>query len=242
MGQDGHDDHGAIDGFVAGLSDAELVNRLREEVPPGLWWALTERLVAGYAIRTLHAAVLRGTVNRKLAALNRPIHLTDAELDRLRDRAEERGDLINESVTRGLRRFRDHGVRAGAWRPGGASVRTYATNACFLELPNMVRGWRAHHRHENHRPHHDLEEFETMGLLERLHPQDDLGYIHERRAELDQVIIALDGELAKAALLRWHHDLTWAECAQHLGISPRVLEGRLRRFRQSYSRDEETPP
>lgn len=242
MGQDGRDEDGAADGFVPGLSDAELVSRLQQEIPPGTWRALTERGVAGYAIRTLHSSVLRGTVNSKLAALHRPVHLTDAEIARLRDRSDERSDLVNESVARGLRRFRDHGVLAGVWRPGGASLRTYATNACFLELPNMVRGWRAHHRNENSQPHQDLEEFETIGLLERLHPHDDLGYPHERRAELELVFRALEGELARAAWLRWQHDLTWAECAQHLGISPRVLEGQLRRFRQSYSRDEETRP
>ena len=80
-----------------------------------------------------------------------------------------------------------------------------------------------------------------MGLLERLHPHDELGYLHERNAELDDILNLLPDELAAAASLRRQHDLTWADCARYLGISTRVLEGQLRRFRQNHSRDGEKP-
>lgn len=241
MDQDGRDDDSSLEESIAHLSDAELVRRLREEVPPGMLWAITEREIAGQAISTLHAYVLDGRINGKLADLGRPVYFTGAELTRLRENRDDRGDLVNESVARGLRQFRDHGIRGGRWLPGGASVRTYAINACFREMPNLVRGWRAHHRSQPGRPHQDLAEFETMGLLERLHPHDDLGYPHERSAELDDVISILPDDLAAAAWLRRQHDLTWAQCARYLGISPRVLEGQLRRFRQNHSRDEENP-
>jgi DNA-directed RNA polymerase specialized sigma24 family protein len=241
MDQDGRDDDGFRDGRGELLSDIELVTRLRAEVPPGMLWAITEREIARCAIRILHGCILERRINGKLAALKRPVKLTDVELDQLREHDDERGDMVNEAVARGLRQFRDHGIHGNRWHPGLASVRTYAINACFRELPNQVRGWRAHHSERGRRPDLDLTEFESMGLLERLHPREDIGYAQQRSAELDEVLSILPGELAAAAWLRRQHDLTWAECAHYLGISPRVLEGQLRRFRQNHSRDEENP-
>jgi hypothetical protein len=210
------------------VSNLELVVRLRKSGCSGVLWLQTVDRLVGYGVGTLHRLLLDGSINAKLARLGRPVQLSAAELEHLAASQEERDDLVRDAVFTGLVLFRDRGIADGTWSPErGADLMTYFVNACLLALPNIVGSWRTRRaRTPPIVPHHvELESFAMAGDDPSLRALDD--------AALDALLASLPPQIARVARTVACDGITWAAACRRHSVSPRMVEGHLRRLRRS---------
>ena len=218
------------------LSDAELVAILVADGFDGEMWRAAEAVLAAVAISVLHDLLLGGTIARKSFALDRPIIPTADEIAVLRQRDEDRVDLVHTAVVDGIRLFRRLSREGRGWREdGGASLMSYVINGCVRALANPYRTWRT-----------------RLGQGPSLDPWPDAGCVGEPTSsepdplarlvteeEWQILIDSMPPSLARAVEVWRLTGESWTLIAARLGISGRSIEGLLRRWRKGRRLDEE---
>ena len=220
------------------LSNLELVVRLRKCRCTGVLWLRTVDRVVSYGTGTLRRQLLDGSVNVKLAELGRPMHLSVAERDYLRTHLAERDDLVEDAVFGGLLLLRERAVLGVEWDPArGADLMTYFVNGCLLNLLNPVRDWRHHRRAVVSTVAYDGVDLDALDVLGSPHG-DPAWDVHDRAA-LEDLLAALPPTITEVARSVACDGLSWADACRRHRVSPRAVEGHLRRYRRRHCRLEE---
>lgn len=226
---------------VPELSNLELVERLRRTCCTGVLWLRTVDRVVSYGTGTLRRQLIDGSVNTKLARLGRPVRLSPAEREHLYAHPLERDDLVQDAVFAGLLLLRDHGIMAGGWDPAkGADLMTYFVNGCLLSLPNPLRDWRKHRTAGVATVVHDAADLDALAALAAFGaPDGDPAWDVHDRAALEELLAALPQPIVDVARSVACDGLSWADACRRHPISPRVVEGHLRRYRRRHRAPEE---
>lgn len=213
-------------------ADRRIVELLRAD---GFTGPRYQRLVAGlmdYGLATFMKWNATGTIFIKSRQAHRPV--PPAKITLQWD-YEERRDVAVDTVLAGEALFRKHGLVAGRWSPdGGASLTTYFVGAGILAFRPVYLRW------------YDGREKMRAALEEAARGEDPggrLAGIPDQRsadpldaAEFWDLITRLDitDEKTRGGLYWYAQGFTQREAALKVGLSPRALEGRLRRLRQQF--------
>lgn len=220
------------------LSNVELVARLRTSRCTGVLWLRTADRVVTYATGTLRRQLLDGSINTKLARLRCPVQLGIVEREHLRAHPVERDDLVQDAVFAALLRLREHGILGGEWDPAkGADLMTYFVNGCLLALPNPLRDWRRHRTPGLPTVVYDAADIDALAALSS--PDSDPARDVHDRAALEELLAGLPPEIVDIARSVACDGLSWADACRRHRVSPRVVEGHLRRYRRRHHRPEE---
>lgn len=213
---------------LAELSNVELVARLQKNGCTGILWVRAVDALVSCGVRTLRRQVTDGTVNAKLDALRRPVHLTGAERDHLRAHPEELDDLVLDAVLTGLVLLRDRAILDGRWDPGkGADLMTYFVNGCLLGFPNPVGAWRTRRARAPRTVEYTADDAAVLADLAA-----DPSLRAQDAAALEALLATFPAEIAGVARLVACDGVTWAEACRRHGVSPRTVERHLRRYRR----------
>ena len=223
---------------VPELSNLELVVRLRKCRCTGVLWLRAVDRVVSYGTCTLRRQLLDGSVNAKLARLGRPVQLSAPEREYLRGHLTERDDLVQDAVFAGLLLLRDRAILGVEWDPArGADLMTYFVNGCLLSLANPIRDWRRHRTVTVTTVAYDAADLDALTALDALHGDPAWG-VHDRAA-LDDLLAQLPPTITEVARSVAYDGLNWADACRRHRVSPRVVEGHLRRYRRRHRRLEE---
>ncbi len=212
------------------LSNLELVALLRDRGFEGAQQAAAVARLVAYATGTLRRAVTDGSVNASLARLGRPVNLSEAERMYLGRDRERRDDMVTDAVAAGFVILRDRGIRNGGWDPSrGADLKTYFVTGCLLALPNLVRVWRRELAARVPSYPYDPADLAVLAALD-----DDAAGGWIAAEELDALIDRLPEGIADVARRVAVEGVTWAQACRAEGMNPRVVEGRMRRYRTKH--------
>lgn len=220
------------------LSNVELAERLKTRRCTGLLWLATVDCLVGYGRATLHRQIGDGTVNAKTRQLRRPVELTEAEREYLREHPEKRDDLVNEAAATGLRLFRDRGILGGEWDPErGADVKTYFVNGCLLGLATPVDTWRRTRSRSVPTISYDPTLPSVLAALAALDGDPTVPPASD--ADLDAILAAWPADLAAVARTVAVDDVSWRSACRRHHVDPRRLERHLAAYRRSHPEREE---
>jgi DNA-directed RNA polymerase specialized sigma24 family protein len=223
---------------VPELSNLDLVGCLKQNGCTGVLWLRTVDRVVSYGTGTLRRQMVDGSVNSKLARLRCPIRLGPSEREHLRAHPHERDDLVQDAVFAGLVRLRDRGILGGEWDPAkGADLMTYFVNGCLLSLPNPMREWRRQRTAAVPTITYDAADLDALRALTSLEA-DPVWSIQDRDA-LEELLAGLPPTIVDVARSVACDGLNWADACRRHRLSPRLVEGHLRRYRRRYRRPEE---
>ncbi|QFZ18462.1 sigma factor-like helix-turn-helix DNA-binding protein [Saccharothrix syringae] len=203
------------------LSDEQLVGHIRERGPTGpVWEALRNQLVGyglGFVTPLIESGAIFAKCRRRGLRLHQQVVLpADAE------------ELAMDVVVDGFELFTERGIVDGQWSAGsGLTLRRYFENACVLCFPNVYRKWQ-----RGRRGWKDVQLLDAWSGVERSmtsrSPEDAV----VARAAVDALFEHL-GEDASAVLFLADQNFSHAEIAALLRLTPRAVEGRLRRARRT---------
>lgn len=222
-----------------GMGEAVLAEQLRATRCEGLLWEFASAILVGYAGRILHGLILDGRINAKMRQLRlrgAAAFLTWPELRHLGECLADREDLVAESLSNGMTRFRDEALLGGVWRPdGGASLPTYYVNTTTVCLPTAIRRWRVGRRHHDRMIAGDLAELESLGLLPAPREGDDEAV----DAAVDRLVAAMPPRLARVVRYwREHPDLDNLSQAADGAHEPRsTVHRQWQQFRDTHEED-----
>jgi DNA-directed RNA polymerase specialized sigma24 family protein len=177
--------------------------------------------LVAYGLRVVGAWIRTGRIFQECAARGRRVPIP-AWFDR-----DDVDDLVAETVADGFVLFQDQ-LDKQKWDPRlGASSTTYFVGSCTLAFPNVIR------RHAGGRGGRAL--LTPIGASRELDLLDDqFADSHE-----DGVIVRSDLASAMAEMTGVHRlvllgsawEMSHADIAMQLGLTPRAVEGQLRRAR-----------
>jgi DNA-directed RNA polymerase specialized sigma24 family protein len=208
--------------------DAAVVRRLRAEGLAGRHYQdFTEKLLE-YGWPILLGWTGSGEIFKRARAAGRPVPTEKITRDWTED---DRGEVVADTLTDGLRMFREQALAKGLWRPeGGATLPTYfvgATVRCFSRV--YLRWFR------------DQENRRTQLRWPSAEPEEFLANIPDQRGvdpaeaaaardQLMRIIPDLGPEASTCMVLR-SMGYSQSEAAAWLGLSPKALEHRVSRGR-----------
>lgn len=207
----------------AALVEAGFKGAAWENVSDDLW-------VYGWAV--LSAGLQSGKAFAWAARRGIVINSTFDERRVLTRSADDRDEIVTNTLLRSVVGFRDNVLKKGLWHPkreNAASLRTFFVGYCFQHLSVMVRRWRTTR----------ARELQTLGFgtsapeLARvigdgfgLSPQAQL----ETAELLDRLLQNARDETRMICLLV-QQGYTQPEIAEQLGLTTRTVEGQMRRLR-----------
>jgi hypothetical protein len=225
----------AIAGNVARREeDRELIAKLAKSNFEGPGQELFEAEMAAYGYPVMMAWTRTGEIVKKTAGISRPLSIPSSGLGWSR---EDRSELSTETVARAVNFFREKVLRAGTWdHTRGATIKTYFVGACLFQFPNVYQVWQAERRRWNSRPAVSIDDPGAPGLVSQMPSDDDTEHRVIARDQLQQVMAELADkypDLHEVVMMQLdgHTD---AQAAQRLGMTPRAVEGRWRRFRRGH--------
>ncbi|MEV0680589.1 sigma factor-like helix-turn-helix DNA-binding protein [Actinosynnema sp. NPDC050436] len=210
-----------LGGRSAGHSDEVLVEHLRERgFTDAVWDALRTRLVV-YGLGFVTPLIGSGAIFASCRRRGRHLHQQPV----LPEDAEE---LAMDVVQDGLALFAERGIAGRQWSPtGGLTLRRYFENACVLSFPNVYRKWQ-----RARRDWQDVELLDGWAPVERYQGSRSTEDVVVGRVAVDALFEHL-GQDAGTVLFLHHQNFSHAEIAELLRLTPRAVEGRLRRARQT---------
>jgi hypothetical protein len=141
-----------------------------------------------------------------------------------------------EGVARGLNRFK-RALQNGAWDPGGgATLRTFFMGACILEFPNLYRKcWlNADSRwSELARLEPDIVTLEPDIVTWSIPPPDP-GEVASMRIGIQKALRNIADDATRAAVILQSEGYSYREIGEFLGVTPRAVDGLLRRHRKQW--------
>lgn len=202
------------------------------------WEAVAEHIVA-YTLRVLlhqyahHTLIQTANVQRVRAQLH-PVWLSPEDARVLAADPHEPTALLNATCARALHRFRHRDVLERGWQPGGRAVTSWFVTRCYFALGEELTAWRRERERDRKAAAASLQQ-----EVERVRRGSDEELRGLGRERLDALVETMPEPLASATRYRRDHDgTTWAEAALALGVSPRVIEAQLRRWRRGRGRSE----
>lgn len=210
--------------------DAVIVERLRADGFEGDRYDRMIGRLMEYGLAVLMKWNASGMIFKKSRQAGRPV---PPEKITLAWDFEERRDVAIDTALEGAVLFREYGLVRGLWRPdGGAGLSTYFVGAAVLAFrPVYVRWYNARE--------------EMRAALEEAArgagPGDRLAGIPDQRATnlqdaaviWDQITrLRIPDEQTRGGLYWYAQGFTQREAAMKVGLSPRALEGRIRRLRR----------
>jgi RNA polymerase sigma factor (sigma-70 family) len=203
--------------LAADGADERLYDRLAAAGFDGPEYAMFVAELAAYGIGICEAWLRTGLMFKYCRDRGRPAGPPPAIWS-----AEDRHELVLETVAVALRDFHDHALMKGQWRAdGGASLKTYFIGACLHAFPNVFRKWRTERR--------QWDQAETAAAP--LSGSGDLADQVATSLDLRQRLAGLD-QRTRAALVLTEAGYRQEEIAEVLGISARAVEGLLHRHRR----------
>lgn len=198
-----------------------IIGHIRERGFAGqVWEELCNRLVVhglGFVTPLIESGAIFSRCRRRGWHLHQQVVLpADAE------------ELAMDVVFDGFTLFTERGIIAKQWTAAnGLTLRQYFENACVLSFPNAYRKWQ-----RGRRDWQDVQLLEAWSPIEQYmtggSPED--GVIAQ--AVVDSVFEHV-GQDAGAVLFLADQSFSHTEIAALLRITPRAVEGRLRRARQA---------
>jgi hypothetical protein len=216
--------------------DRALIARLAKSSFEGPGQDLFEANLSAYGYPVMMAWTRTGEIINKTKEKGRPLSIPPDGLEWSR---EDRSELSSETVARALIFFREKVLRAGAWDHNrGATIKTYFVGACLFQFPNVYQLWQAERRRWNRHPTVSTDDPDGPDILYQLPSDDDTEHRAIARHQLQGVMAELAEKYPDLhqVVEMWLEGLTDAQAAKRLGITPRTLEGRWRRFRRRYGR------
>ena len=216
--------------------DRDVIARLAKSNFEGPSQDLFEAELAAYGYPVMMAWTRTGEIIKKTKEKGRPLQIP---FDGPGWSREDRSELSSETVARALFFFREKVLRAGAWDHNrGATIRTYFVGACLFQFPNAYQRWQAERQHWNRHPIVSTDDSDGPDILYQVPSGDDTEHRAIARQELQRAMAELADKFPELhqVVEMWLTGLTDAQAAERLGITPRALEGRWRRFRRRHRR------
>jgi DNA-directed RNA polymerase specialized sigma24 family protein len=142
--------------------------------------------------------------------------------------ADDREDLVQETVEKALASFKRNGLERGGWQPEkGRSLKGYFTHTLFGQFSNI---WK-----KRVRDHHTQVELCGLSLDElpssTRSPVADPADIYTQRDEVRRGLAGIGHERTRVALAMTELGYAQDEIAEILGVTRRAVEGYLWRYR-----------
>ncbi|HEX7306941.1 sigma-70 family RNA polymerase sigma factor [Lentzea sp.] len=207
--------------------DGVLVQHFREWGLSGPRWDEFHRQLLGRGLDIVTKLVRSGAIFARCDQQGRFLHRQEIP-------PHEAEELASDAVYEGFVYFRDRGLLGREWSvEHGQPLKEYFINACVLAFPNVYRRWQTR-----------ANGWQDVRLVDTLASLDNV--VTEGTPE-DAVIEQHAVNAAFAALsednrrLLFLHDQGYshAEIGELLRLTPRAVEGRLRRARLSVRRPPE---
>jgi DNA-directed RNA polymerase specialized sigma24 family protein len=205
-------------------ADAALYRRLASVRFAGPDYQAYIEELAAYGIAVCEAWLVMGLMFQRCARQGRPIGDPPTDWS-----ADDRRELVLETVTVALRDFREYALVKGEWKPdAGSSLKTYFIGGCVFAFPNVYRSWK---RERDHWAWTVLDE----GML---HSVPVRGPGPEDRvlewANLRALLASLDQRTAAVVMLG-AEGYSQEEIAEILDVTKRAVEGLLYRHRKRWA-------
>ncbi|GCD99781.1 putative transcriptional rgulator [Embleya hyalina] len=214
------------------VRDVERVEEMRVHDFTGARYEAFADDVCRYGIRFLNARLRTGEIVVACAERGRPVRFTEEDLKTFSRSRADREDLAVMTVTQAILRFTKQALRDGGWDPQrGALLTTYFCGLCLLVLGDTYRAWRTQHHDRVMRYDKRLGiEF----LARAITPADSEP--SSRQLALAQAVVTLAenerSQHTRVIVQMTAQGQTQNEIADHLGLTRKQVEGRLRRFRE----------
>lgn len=143
--------------------------------------------------------------------------------------AEDREDLVQETVEKGLASFKRNGLERGRWKPEkGRSLKSYFTHTLFGQFSNIWKKRIKDQRDQAELWGPSLDELPSNTRLPDADPAD----IYARRDEVRHRLAGIGHERTRVALVMTELGYTQDEIAEVLRVTRRAVEGYMRRHRR----------
>ncbi|MDQ2583282.1 RNA polymerase sigma factor [Saccharothrix yanglingensis] len=209
-------------------ADARLVEALRADGVQGSLWDRLVETLAAYGLPVVKAWIHSGRMFAESAHRGRPLEHSWA-ID-----TEAVEDMAADTVVDAIRLFRER-IASGHWDSAqGTLLNTYFIGACVLSFPNVFRRHeRMHRRTERAVLPSEPSTIEEMldNLIETRSPED----LVVENVRIEWALKKLSGRAAEILYLS-AHEVSHEEIGERLGLTPRAVEGRLRRARSEIRR------
>lgn len=206
--------------------DRELYERLQLDGFRGPRFdALVEDLWL-YGWRVLRSWMQRGEIIARCGENNIQVPAWYTEVDMMTRLAELRDELAADSVATAVAHFTETILPRGFWNPNkGASMRTYFLRSCLYSFRDVFKRWATRRR----RQLGALADWSSFGDR----PSAERGAEHRvvLRAELQEALADASWEARAICALIYQTGSTHTEIGQWLQMTPRAVEGHMRRLR-----------
>ncbi|MEV6712056.1 sigma factor-like helix-turn-helix DNA-binding protein [Lentzea sp. NPDC051208] len=204
--------------------DGVLVQHFRESGLSGPRWDQFHRQLLGHGLTIVTKIVWSGAIFSRCGRQGRYLHQQDIS----RQEAEE---MASDAVYEGFVYFRDRGLLGREWSvEHGQPLNEYFVNACVLAFPNVYRRWQTHAHGWQ-----DVRLVDTLASLENVvaegNPEDAV--IEQAAANAAFATLSED---SKRLLFLHDQGYSHAEIGELMRLTPRAVEGRIRRARLAVRR------
>lgn len=204
--------------------DGVLVQHFRESGLTGPRWDQFHRQLLGHGLTIVTKLVRSGAMFSRCGQQGRFLHRQDIP-------PQEAEELASDAVYEGYVYFRDRGLLGREWSvEHGLPLDEYFVNACVLAFPNVYRRWQT-------RAHgwQDVRLVDSVASLEHVvteaTPEDAV--IEQAAANAAFATLSEDG---KRLLFLHDQGYSHAEIGELMRLTPRAVEGRIRRARLAVRR------
>ncbi|MGH3697137.1 MAG: RNA polymerase sigma factor [Pseudonocardiaceae bacterium] len=137
---------------------------------------------------------------------------------------DDRAGLANETVALGVINFKQQALIEGKWTAErGATLKTYFIGACVFAFPNLYRKWSTERSALQCLTSIDCD------AVDRSRPPRDPGEIAVNRFHVREGFNNIPDDRTKSAILLQEMGYTYAEIGEILRITPRAVDGLIRR-------------
>ncbi|WP_197288390.1 RNA polymerase sigma factor [Nocardia sp. NRRL S-836] len=200
--------------------DDLLVQHFREAGCDGpVWLAFLDKLLA-YGLEIVTNLVKSGAMFARCDRRERSVARQEVPL-------HEAEDLASEAVLEGFGLFRDKGILGGRWSIERGPLKEYFVNACVLAFPNVYRRWRT-----SNNAWHERHLLDAWTRLEHVAATGGLEDAVMAREAVDALFAELSEDRRTLLFLK-DQNYSHAEIGEFMRISPRAVEGKLRRAKEA---------
>jgi Sigma-70, region 4 len=199
--------------------DGVLVQHFRESGLTGPRWDQFHRQLLGYGLTIVTKLVRSGAMFARCGQHGRFLHQQAIPPD-------EAEELASDAVFEGFVLFCERGLLGKEWSADhGQPLNEYFINACALAFPNVYRRWQT--RMNGWR---EVDLLDSFAALEQVVAEGTLEDAVVEQQAANAAFAALSEDSRRLLLL---HDQGYshAEIAELTRLTPRAVEGRIRRAR-----------
>jgi RNA polymerase sigma-70 factor (ECF subfamily) len=200
--------------------DSLLVQHFRETGCDGPVWSVFLDEVVGYGFVIVTNLVKSGAMFARCDRRNRSVARQDVHF-------HEAEELASDAVWEGFNLFRAEGMLGGRWSIEHGPLKEYFVNACVLAFPNVYRRWRT-----SNNAWHERHLLDAWARLEHVAAGGDLEVAVMAREAVNALFAELSEDRRTLLFLK-DQNYSHAEIADFMRITPRAVEGKLRRAKEA---------